>query len=156
MPGGGYLVGGGVRAKDDRRGTLLPGAKERTGTVQGVRGGDSGGIFGGAQDDIAWASGRGETELENIGHGGRAADVSHGLPGQGKPAELPGGGIPRTSDNKEGDTGPFYAPACPGHRGNFGGGNPTPPTVPLMQYAGPLAYNERKENCHRTVRQGSG
>ena len=45
-----------------------------TGTVQGVRGGDCGGIFGGSQYDTSWASDRGETELENLDHRGRVAD----------------------------------------------------------------------------------
>ena len=53
MPGGGYPVRGGVRTTDDRRGTLLLGAIEGTGIVQGLRGGDGSGIFGGAQDDTA-------------------------------------------------------------------------------------------------------
>ena len=47
------------------------------------------GIFGGAQDDTAWVIGIGDTELENLGHGGRAVDVSYVLPGQGISAELP-------------------------------------------------------------------
>ena len=97
------------------------------GTLQGVRGGDGGGIFGREQDDTAWASGRGETELENLDHRGRAADVSHGLPGQGSPAELSGGGVYRKSGYKEGDAGTFSAPACPGNCGHFGGWNPPPP-----------------------------
>ena len=79
MPGGGDPVGGGVRATDDRRGTLLSGAIEGTGTVQGVWGGDGGGVFDREKYDTAWGSSRGETEMENLGRGGRAADVSHGL-----------------------------------------------------------------------------
>ena len=63
MPGGGDPVGGGVRETYDRRGTLLQGASEGTGAVQGVRGGDGRGIIGRSQDDAAWASGRGEMEL---------------------------------------------------------------------------------------------
>ena len=65
--------------------------------MQGLNGG---GICGGAQDDSAWASGRGATDLENLGHRGIAVDISHGLPGQGRPAELPGGGMPGPSDNR--------------------------------------------------------
>ena len=34
-----------------------------------------------------------------------------------------------TSSNKDGNVGPFPAPACPGYCGNFGGGKPPPPTV---------------------------
>ena len=43
-------------------------------------------------------------------------------PGQGRPAELPIGGMSSTSGNKDSDAGIFYASACPGRRGNFGGG----------------------------------
>ena len=85
MPGGRYPVGVGVQTTDDWRGTLLLGATDRTVTVQVVKGGDGGGIFGGAQDDAAWVSGRGETELEKLIHWGRAADILHGLPGQDPP-----------------------------------------------------------------------
>ena len=62
---------------------------------------DGGGTIGGAQYDTAWASAREEAEIENLGLGGRAADKPHGLPVQGRPAELPGGGMPRTSGNDE-------------------------------------------------------
>ena len=140
---------------DDGRGNLLPGAAEGTGAVQGVWGGDGGWIIGGTQDD-AWASSRGEMELGNLGHVGRALDVPHGLPVQRRPTGLPVGGMTRTSGDKDGDTGKFSAPACPGHRGHSGGGKPPPPTVPLMRHAGPLAYTEQKAPCHRTVHQGSG
>ena len=44
MPGGRDPVGGGVQATDNGRGTHLSGATEGTGTVQGVRVGDSGWI----------------------------------------------------------------------------------------------------------------
>ena len=64
--------------------------------------------------------------------------------------------MPGTSGDEDSDTGPFSAPACPGHRGHFGGGKPPPPTVTLMQHAGPLTCIERKAPCHRTVRQGVG
>ena len=59
MPGGGDPFGGGVWATDDGIGTHLPRAAEGTDTVQGVRGGDGGGIIGGAQDDKSWTSDRG-------------------------------------------------------------------------------------------------
>ena len=51
MPGGEDPVGGGVRATYDVRGSLLSGATEGTGSVQGVWGGYGGRIFFGAQDD---------------------------------------------------------------------------------------------------------
>ena len=87
---------------------------------------------------------------------GRAVDVSHGLPGQGRPVELPSGGMPSTSGDEDGDAGKFSALSCPGHRGHFVGGKPPPPTVTLMRQDGPLAYTERKSPFHCTVRQGSG
>ena len=71
-------------------------------------------------------------ELENLGHGGIAADVPHGLTVQGRPAELPDEGMPRTSSDEDGDEGTFYALECPGHCGHFGGGKHPPPTVPPM------------------------
>ena len=117
---------------------------------------DGDGIIGEAHDDTAWASIRVEMELETLVHGVRAVDVPHGLPGQGRPAELPGEWIPRASGNEDGDAGTFYAPACLGHRGYFGGGRHPPHTVPPMWHDGPLAYTEQKAPCHRTVLQGSG
>ena len=77
------------------------------------------------------------TELENFGHGRRAADILHGLPGQGRPVELPGGGIPGPSSDEDSDAGPFTIPACPGHRGHSRGGKPPPPTVHPMRNSGP-------------------
>ena len=75
---------------DDRRGTFLPGAAEGTGAVQGVWGGDGDWINGRAHEDTTWASGRGEMEMDNLGHGGITKDVSHGLPVQGRFSDLPG------------------------------------------------------------------
>ena len=71
------------------------------------------------------------------------------------PAELPVGGMPRTSGNEDGEAGTFHAPACPGNHGNIGGRKHPPPTVPLIRHDDLLAYTERKAPCHHTVRQGS-
>ena len=84
--------------------------------------------------------------MENLGHGGRAADVPHGLSVQGRHAELPGGEMPRTSSDKDGDAGTFYAPACPGYHGRFKGRKYPSHTVPPMQHTGHLTYNEQKES----------
>ena len=92
----------------------------------------------------------------NLGHRGRAADVSHSLPDQGRTAKLPSGGMPKLSGNEDGNVSPFPTPACPGHRGNSGGGKPPPPTVPPMQHYGTTLGTERKAPFHRSVRQGSG
>ena len=70
--------------------------------------------------------------------------------------ELPGLGMPGTIDDEDGDAGPFSAPACPGHRGHFGGVKPPPPMVPPMQHSGPLECIDQKAPFCRTVRQGGG
>ena len=64
--------------------------------------------------------------------------------------------MPGTSGDGDADAGPFSAPACPGHRGNFGGGKPPPHTVPLMQHSGTLDYVERKAPFNRTLPRGGG
>ena len=141
---------------DHGGGTHLQGDPEGTGSLQGVRGGDGGRIYGESHDDSAWAVGRGATELENPGHRGGATDISNGLPGQGRPLELTGGGMPGPSGNEDGDAGTLPPPERPRHRGHFGVGKPPPPKVHLMRHAGPLAGTERQAPCHSSVRQGSG
>ena len=121
-----------------------------------MRGVDGGGIPGESPDDSAWAGDRGATELDNPGRRGRAMDISNGLPGQGRPAELLGGGMPGPSGDKYGDAGALPALACPKQRGHSGGGKPPPPTVHPMRHAGPPAGAERQATCHSSVRQGSG
>ena len=78
------------------------------------------------------------TELYNPSHQGRATDISNGLPGQGRPVELPGGGMPGPIGNKDGDAGTLPAPEFPKHCGHSGGGKPPPPMVHPMQHAGIL------------------
>ena len=95
-------------------------------------------------------------QLEKLVYGGRTADVPHGRPGQGMPAELLGRGMPGTSDDEDGNAGPFSALSCPGNRVHFGGGKPPPPTVYQMGYDGPLSCVERNSTCHRKVHQGVG
>ena len=126
------------------------------GSLQGVRVGDDNGIYGKSHDDSAWVGGIGATELENPGYGGRATDISNGLPGQGRPTELPGGGMPGTSGGEDGDAITLTEQVCPRHRGNSGGGKYLPPTIHLMRHAGPPMSTERQAPCHSSVRQGSG
>ena len=90
MPGDRDPVGGCVQATDGGGGTFLPVAVEGTGTLQGVWGGDGGWIDESTHEDTTWASGRRDMELDNLSHRGITADVSHGLPGQGRPADLHG------------------------------------------------------------------
>ena len=97
-----------------------------------VWGGDGGDIYGESPYDLAWAGGRCAMELDNPGHGGRATDISNDVSGQGMPAELPGGGMPGMSGDKDGDAGALSASACPRNRGHSGGGKPPPHTVHPM------------------------
>ena len=119
-------------------------------------GGDVGGIYGESHDDSSWGGGRGATELENPGHGGRSTYISNGLPGQGVPAELPSRGMPGTSGDEEVDAGTLPAPSCPGHSGHSGGGKPPPSTVQPIQHDGPPTGPKQQAPCHSSVRQGSG
>ena len=62
--------------------------------MQGVRGGDGDRMCGGTHDDSLCMSGRGATYLDNLLHWGRAADISNGLPVQGRSTNIPGRGMP--------------------------------------------------------------
>ena len=81
--------------------------------------------------------------------------ISHGLPGQGRPAELPGGDKPKTSNDEYSDAGPLLIPACPGHCGHSGREKPLPPIVHPMRHDGPPEGTERQAPRHSSVRQGS-
>ena len=117
-----------------RRLTMVARAGGYYGTAfQGVWGGDGGGIPGDPPDDSARTGSRGTMELENLGRGGRGMGISNGLPGQGRPAELPGGGMPGPSGDEDGDEGAlFTAPACPRHRGHSIREEPPAHTVHMM------------------------
>ena len=64
--------------------------------------------------------------MENPGRGDWASDFQNDLPGQGRPADLPSGRIPRQSGDKDSNAGALLALACPQHRGDSGGGKPPP------------------------------
>ena len=59
--------------------------------------------------------------MGSLGHGRRTADVSDGLPDQGRSTELPGGGLPRKVRGEEVDADALIQPACPVYRDNLGG-----------------------------------
>ena len=81
-------------------------------------------------------------ELENLDRGGRATDFTNDIPGEGRPAELPGGGMHGPSGDEGRNAGALPVPAFIRHRGHSGGGKPTPPTVRPMIHAIPLAGTE--------------
>ena len=64
-------------------------------------------------------------------------DVQDVLPNEGGVAVVSSGGVPGDASDKDGDVGALLAPARPRHRGDAGGGQPTPPTVSPVRPAGP-------------------
>ena len=74
-----------------------------------MRGDYGGGIPVESPDDSAWEGVRDATELKNPGRRGRAMDISNGIPGQGRPVELPSGGIPGPSGDEDGNAGALPA-----------------------------------------------
>ena len=121
--------------------------------MQGVRGDDGGRMPGESPDDSTWEGGGDATVLENPGRGGRATDFMNGIPGEGRPVEIPSREMPGPSGDKDGNAGAIPAPACPRHRGNYEGGKPPPPTVRLMRHASHLAGAERQAPCRNPVCQ---
>ena len=94
--------------------------------------GDGGGIVGVPQGDTAWSGGRGAVEMGSPGHGRRTADVLDGLTDQGRAAELPSGGLPRTDGDEDGDADTLIQTACPVYRDHLVGGKLPPPKVLTM------------------------
>ena len=105
-------------------------------------------------DDSTWEGGGNMTAMEHTGRRGWALDFQNDLPGKGSPAELPSGGVPRPSCDKDGNTGALPASACPWHHGYSGERKLPPPMVRLMQHAGPPVGPERQAHGHDTVCQG--
>ena len=64
-----------------------------------------------------------------------AQDIRNEFP-KGKKSAVPGGGMPGGVCDTSGDAGALRAPARPQHRGDFGGGQPPPTTVPLVRPPG--------------------
>ena len=105
--------------------------------------GDGGGIAGITSDDTAW-KGEGVTlELGRVGHRRRPTDVSAGLPDQGRAADLPSRGLPRTFRDEDGDADALLQPACPGYCDHLGGGKPPTPKVLTMRHSGPMEGAKR-------------
>ena len=107
-------------------------------------GGDGSWVYGGEHEDTTWAGGGGDTELGSHNPCQGTADVPDGITDRGRIAELPGQGLYGTSGDKDCKSGTFPSSAYPGYCVHFGGGKPTPPTVPPMKHAGTLSCSERE------------
>ena len=92
--------------------------------------------------------------MEHPDRGGWASEFQDDLPGEGRPAELPGGGMPGPSGDEDGNAGALPAPAFTRHHSYYGGWKPPPPTVRPMRHASPLTGPERQAPGHGTVCQG--
>ena len=115
-----------------------------------------GGISVKSYDDSTWEGDRDTSAMEQPGRGDWASEFQDDLPGKGRPAELPGGGMPGQIGNKDENAGAIPAPACPRHHGYYGGGKLPPPMVRPMRHAGPQAVPERTAPGHGTVYNGRG
>ena len=146
-----HHTGGGSRGRPHVQGT-----SEGTGVMQGVRRVVDGGIPDESSDDSTWEGDGYTTAMEHLGRGGWASDFQNDFLSEGRPAELPGGGMPGPSVDKGGNVGAITAPACTQHRGHSGGGKSPPPTVRPMQHAGPPVGPERQASVHGPMCQGSG
>ena len=143
VSGGRNTIGSGIRTEDDGGGDDIPRTTEGAGRVRGMREGYGGGFAGIPPDNTA-LTGKGiEVELGSLGHGRQPADVSAGIPDQGRDEELPCGGLTRKGCDTDSDANAFLHLACPGHCDNLGGGKPPTPEVLTMRHAGPMAGTQR-------------
>ena len=94
--------------------------------------------------------------MDHTGRREGALGLPDVLSGKGGGAEMPRGGVPGESGNKDVNAGALCAPACLRHRGDSGGSKLPPPTVRLVQHAGPPEGAERAAPGYRTVPQGGG
>ena len=124
--------------------------------MQGVRIVDGVSIPDESSDDSTWEGGGDTAAMDNPGHGDRSTDFPNDFPGEMRPAEMPGGGMPGPRGDEDSNAGAIPAPARPWHRGHYGGGKLPSPTVRPMRHDGPPAGPERQALCHGPFCQGSG
>ena len=95
LSGSGEPVGSSVREEDHGGRPHVQGAAEGTGVMRGMRRVVGGRIPDESSDDSKWERGGNTTAMEHPNCRGWALDFQDNLPGEGRPAELPGGGMPR-------------------------------------------------------------
>ena len=69
-----------------------------------------GGIPDESYDDSTWEVGGDTAAMEHPGRRDWASDFQDDLPGEGRPTELPGGGMPGPSGDEDGNVGALPAP----------------------------------------------
>ena len=121
-----------------------------------MQGDADGQILVNSSDNSTWEGGEEKAAMDHNGHGEWAPELPDILFSKGETAEMPRGGVPRESDDKDGNAGALCAPACPRHRGDPGGRKLPPPTVHPVRHAGPPEGAEQEVPGDHAVPQGSG
>ena len=75
--------------------------------------------------------------------------LQDGFTNHGEAMSLSRKGVLGKGSNTDGHVGPLTTPSFLGTRDHPGGGQPTPPTLPLVQHAGALECSERAAYYHR-------
>ena len=156
LPGGGKPYYGSVREEYHRRGTIIQGTNKGSGGKQRVQRDDVSRLPVESSDDSTWEVGGSTTPVDHPGRGKGSPGIPDILYRKGGTEDLPRGGVPRESGDKDVNAGALLAPEFPRHRGDAGGRKLPPPTVRPVQHAGPLEGAERAAPEDRTVPQGRG
>ena len=156
LPGGGEPDYKSVHEEGHRSGTYVQGEAKGTGGLRRVRRDVGGRILVESFDDSTWEGGGETVAMDHTSRGGRNPDLLDVLPGKGRTAEMPSGGVPRHSGYEDRNAGALIATECPQHRGDSGGRKLPPPTVLPVQHTSPPAGVERAAPGHRAVQKGGG
>ena len=151
LSGSGKHHYGGVRQEDYGGGESVQRTAAGSSSVQGMQRAVGGRIPVESSDDSTWESGGATMPGYHPGQGQVPPGIPDVLSSTGGTADIPRGGVPRKHGNEDGDAGALRAPACPRHRGDAGERKLPPPTVHLVQHAGPPAGVDRASPGDRAV-----
>ena len=120
-----------------------------------VWGGTRGRIHVESSNDLTWKSSSTAAAV-NPPSGRGAQDIQDVIPGEGGTEAVSGNRVPGGSSNKDGDAGALHASARTLHRGDTGGGQPPPPTVPPVRLTGLQEGAQWAPPGYLTVSEGGG
>ena len=153
MSGSRHPVGGGVKAADDGRRIIIPGAEAGESSVFGVWGGYGVAVAVSPHTDAAWEGSGRETALGNHGPRKRSTNLQDGFPNHGGPEELSRLGVSGMVSDADSDEGPLTTPECLGNRDHTVGWQTPPPTLPPVWHVGALEGAKQSTYYHFSVRQ---
>ena len=156
LPGGREPHDGSIREEDHRIETVIQGATKEPGGLRRVQRDAGGWLPVDSYNDSTW---EGVGATATVDHPSRRKCppvIQDVLSGKGGAADMPRGGVPGYSGDKEGDAGALRSLACPRHRSGAGGKKLPPSTVIPVQHAGPPEGAERASPRYRTVPQENG